>query len=259
MNLHRTDNAAGTTAAATLDIDELPLPYVEIDTRGIIIRANRAALALQHPEQGELVGMSAWDLMASDQIDCSSAAFQSLMASGGDPPVITRSLFDRTGSFRTYEMHRKLIRDADGRPAGIRMICVDVTDARKMQEEARREVQWLTSVVQSFANAVILTDILGIVRSVNRAAEELFGFTAQELNGKVIEETVPMLEYESLDGIVLNRRTAIERSCKGIATLLVRGSRRVRVEMNTSPILDKESGSVSGVAAILREIDGVQP
>ena len=68
--------------AATVEIDDLPLPYIEIDARGFIVRANRACLALHDPRQGELVGRSSWDLMAADEKDVSSAAFLSVMASG---------------------------------------------------------------------------------------------------------------------------------------------------------------------------------
>ena len=100
--------AASTPGARrpTLNIDQLPLPYVEMNARGVITRANRAALALQHPEQGDLIGSSAWSAMAIDEKDHSAAAFLSLMATGEQPPVICRSLFDRSGKFRTYEIHR---------------------------------------------------------------------------------------------------------------------------------------------------------
>jgi PAS domain S-box-containing protein len=240
---------------AMLNIDHLPLPYVEMDARGIITRANRATLALHHPEQGELIGRSGWDLMAIDEKDRSSAAFLSHMTSGEEPPVICRSIFDCSGRFRTYEMHRTMIRTSGGKPAGMRMICVDVTERKNALEEAQRTCQWLENVMRSVAEAVVLTDVLGLVRSANPAAEALLGFSARELEGKVIEEAVPILEYQSLDGAPLDRRAAIERSCKGIATLLASDGNSVKVEISTSPIFDKDSGSVSGVAAILRRTD----
>lgn len=46
--------------AAQDAIDELPLPYIEMDAAGIITRANRAALALYPREHGELIGRMAW-------------------------------------------------------------------------------------------------------------------------------------------------------------------------------------------------------
>ncbi len=239
----------------TLNIDHLPLPYVEMDARGIITRANRATLALHHPEQGELIGKSAWDLLAIDEKNRSTAAFLSLMASGEDPPVICRSIFDCSGRFRAYEIHRTMIRTTGGRPVGMRMIFMDVTERKNALEEAERACQWLESALGSVADAIVLTDVLGLVLSANPAAEALLGFTVRELEGKTIEEAVPILEYRSLDGAVLDRRTAIEKSCKGVATLLVRNGGKLKVEISTSPILDKNNGCVSGVAAILRPMN----
>ena len=235
-----------------LNIDHLPLPYVEMNARGIITRANCATLALHHPEQGQLIGKSAWDLLAIDEKDRSAAAFMSLMIAGGEPLPICRSIFDRSGKFRTYEIHRTIIRNSAGKPAGVRMIFMDVTERNIALEEMRHNCQWLESVMRSLSEAVVLTDVLGLVRSVNPAAEALLGFTASELEGKVIEETAPMLEYQSLTGAALDGRTAIETRCKGLATLRVHDGSRVKVEISTSPVFDKRTGSVSGIAAILR-------
>lgn len=244
------------SAASNFDIDTLPLPYAELDARGIIIRANRAALALHHPEQGDLIGKSGWDLMALDEKVFSHAAFSAQMRSGMEPPVITRNIFDRSGSFRTYRMYRSFIRNAQGNTVGMRMILVDVTDAGKLLDDARAALEWFENAVASLADAVVLTDPLGFVRTVNHAAEELLQCTAEELTGRIIEEVVPIATYDPVDGPPLDRRTAIERHCKGFATLLTCDGSRVRVEISTAPILGKDSGSVIGVAAILRKLSG---
>ena len=246
---------AAAADTSDLDIDALPLPYAEIDARGIIIRANRAALALNHPGQGDLIGKSGWDLMACGEKHFSSAAFLSQIASGDDPPVITRNIFDSSGSFRTYQMHRSFIRDAEGNPAGMRMVFVDVTDASKLLDETRLALKWFENAIASLADAVVLTDPLGFVRSVNHAAEEMLGWTAHDLSGRIIEEAIPIVAYEPIDGPPLDRRVAIERHCRGIATLLARDLLEIRVEMSTAPILDKNSDSVIGVATVLRKPD----
>ena len=200
--------------------------------------------------------MTGWTLMAMDEKEFSSAAFHSQMASGEEPPVIYRSIFDCSGKFRTYEFHRGLMRDPEGMPTGMRLVFADVTESNKAFDDAQHEQRWLESALSSLPDAVILTDILGVVRFVNPAAEELSGFAANELTAKVIDEAMPMLAYEALDGTALDRHATIERRCSGIATLLVRNGKRVKVEMMTSPIIDKDTGSVSGVAAIIRRVDG---
>jgi PAS domain S-box-containing protein len=243
-----------------LDIDELPLPYVEVDVHGVVIRANRAALALHHPDQGELVGKSGWELMALDEKVFSHDAFSAQMQYGMEPPVIIRNIFDRSGGFRTYQMHRSFIRDAVGNPAGMSMVLVDITDPIKQLDEMQHSLQWYENAIGSLADAVVLTDPLGFVRTVNRAAEKLFRSTAQELAGKIIEEAIPILAYEALEGPMLDRRTAIERHCKGIATLFTREHQEMKVEISTAPIVGETNGSIVGVAALLRKLDRtVQP
>lgn len=237
----------------TLNIDHLPLPYVEMDARGIITRANRAALALHHPEQGDLIGSSGWDMMAIDEKDLSSASFLSLMASGKEPPVVCRSIFDRSGRFRTYEIHRSLIRKGRKKAAGVRMIGVDVTERKNALEETERTCQWLESATRSLADAMILTDALGVIRSVNPAAERLSGWSANELMGMAIDEILPVQTRPC--GSVLDLQVMLEIPCSGMATVMTREWRQIKVDISTSPILDKNNGSVSGVAAILRRAE----
>ena len=252
MNQSAANLQAAPECVPSREIDDLPLPYVEIDAHGLIIRANRATLAMHHPEQGELIGKSGWDLMAVDEKDRSSAAFLSHMESGEDPPVMIRSIFDRSGSFRTYEFHRSLMRDAAGRPAGMRMVFVDVTETTRALEELRRAKQWLESAMASLAEAVILTDILGVIRSVNRAAEALSGWSAAGLIGKTIDELLPTQAFPPGGSAFLDLRALLERPCKGTAGLLMRDRKEVRVEISTSPIFDRQGGAVTGVVVILR-------
>jgi PAS domain S-box-containing protein len=238
----------------TLNIDHLPLPYVEMDAQGIITRANRATLALHHPEQGELIGKSAWDLLAIDEKTRSTAAFLSLMASGEDPPVICRSIFDCSGRFRAYEIHRSMIRKSGGRPAGMRMIFMDVTERKNALEEAQRNCEWLENAMHSVAEAVILTDALGVIRSVNPAAEKLSGWSANELMGMAIDEILPV-QARPCGATALDLEVMLQLPWSGAATVMTRQRHQVKVQISTSPILNKNSDSVSGVTAILRQID----
>jgi PAS domain S-box-containing protein len=235
------------------EIDELPLPYIEIDAHGLITHANRAAIALHHPDQGSLIGKLGWDLMANNEKNSSHAEFVAQVRSGGDPPVITRNLFDRSGKFRTYQLHRSLIRHADGKPAGMRMICVDVTETTQALNDALRTCQWLQSALESLTEAVFLVDALGVIRSMNAAAEKLSGFSVDTLIGKTIEEVSPLVDYQPLDGSSFSHLAAIKRPCRGIATLLNRDREQVKVELSTSPIIDKVTGSITGIVAILRK------
>jgi len=244
----------------SVTIDDLPLPYLEIDTMGIITRANQATIALHPLERGNLVGKLVWDLMAGDEKEQARADYVSMMGTGQEPAPVMRSLFTRHGEFRTYEMHRSLIRDAEGRPAGIRVLCVDVTMATRELDEARRKLLWLESMLTSAPDAVIVTDAFGFIRAVNPAAEKMIGWREQELVGKVIEKGIPLLKYSSCDGKHLSFNMALEENSRGFATILDRNRDELEVEIATSPIVDKESGFTNGVLTVIRKAHhGVEP
>jgi two-component system sensor kinase FixL len=177
------------------------------------------------------------------------------METGENPPVARRSIFTSSGTFRVHELHRNLIRDTQGKPVGMRVVTVDVTEAHKAREGAERARAWLASVLESIAEAVIVTDALGFIRTANPAAEELFGWKAEELAGKTIERALPVLKFVSGNKTHLDFTMALESRTKGIATLLDRERRELRVEISTSTIIDKESGFTTGVVTLLRRVE----
>lgn len=236
-------------------INELPLPYIELDRHGVITRANRATLALHPVERGELIGQTAWNLVASDEKDPSFASYCLALESGEDPEPVLRSLYDRTGQFRTYEMHRSLLRDAEGTPCGMRMMCIDVSEEKKALEAARRQNEWLESVLNSMSEAIVVTDAVGFIRSANTAAENLLGWQATELEGIPIEEGLPIVAFLPGGGEACTFTQWLKGPLKGIATVRNRGQEEIDVKLGVSPIIDKENGSTGGVVLLLRKIE----
>jgi len=132
------------------------------------------------------------------------------------------------------------------------MVSFDVTEAERANEEAFQSRLWLESVLESVSDAVIVMDALGFVRYLNPAAEVLSGWTSAELKGKVIEKGLPLLSYHSTDNSELNFRIAIDRPSNGVAVLLDRNRNELKVEISTSPIVDKDKGYTIGVVSVLR-------
>jgi PAS domain S-box-containing protein len=236
-------------------LDDLPVAYVEMDVTGTIIRANRLTRESHASHAGELIGKLAWDLMPTEEQEMSCAAFMSAMETGEDPPVARRSLYTASGQFRVHEIHRNVIRDAEGRSTGMRVVNVDVTDAHRALDEAQRARVWLENVLAALADAVIVTDALGFIRTVNPAAEEMFGWKAAELRGKVIDRVLPLLSYLSDDGKPVSFTMALEKRARGVGTTLDRERREVHVEIGTSPIVDAENGFTIGVVSVFRRLE----
>jgi len=236
-------------------LDELPVAYVEMDEHGAITRANRITRKLHSKDTGELIGKLAWEMMPTDEQEQSSATFALAIETCQNPPVVRRSIYSSSGAFRVFDIYRNLILDAQGRATGMRAVTVDVTDSHKAHESAERGRLWLESVMASLSAAVIVTDSLGFIRSINPAAEKLLGWKAEELVGKVVEKALPILSYVSDDNAHPGFTMALEKSACGVATLLDRERRELIVEIGASPIQDKNTGYTTGVVSVLRRLE----
>ncbi len=253
MNEISTSTLAADGLGQSDAIDELPVAYVETDAHGAITRANRITRALHSSHAGELIGRLAWELMPTEEQELSAASFVTAMVTGEDPPPARRSIYSSCDAFRVYDLHRNLIREADGKPVGMRVVTVDVTEAVTAQQEAEKSRQWLESVFESMPEAVIVTDALGVIRSANHASEELFGWKAEELIGREFEETFSLKSVDGDEKVSL--MVVLSRNMRGKVTMLDREHRALRVEISSSPMLEKEHGFTTGVVNMLRRAD----
>jgi len=235
-------------------IEELPIPYLELDHSGNITYANRATHALHPAERGALIGTMAWGLMATDEMEPSCAAYFSIMESGEEPPPVYRSLYDRSGEFRDYVLYRSLILDEAGKPAGMRLACVDVTDANRALDEAQRARNWMENIFESTPEAILVTDAVGFVTSFNPAAEALLGRMPNELNGQIIEGVLPILSYTSEENDSLTHALMLEQPTRGVATIRDTRNNPLRVEIATAILVDKDNYITTGVVITLRKI-----
>lgn len=118
--------------------------------------------------------------------------------------------------------------------------------------ESEQRARQLAAIVESSEDAIISVDLTGTVTTWNRAAERLFGHTAEEAIGMPVLSMIPPErrheEDENFERIRRGERVDTYdtvRQCKN-------GS-LVDVSLSISPILDL-SGQVVGASKILRDI-----
>jgi PAS domain S-box-containing protein len=209
---------------------------------------------MHDPALGEITGKTIWDLMPPQEREGSRLAFESLMQTGAEPPVIFRSIFMRQ-EYRVQEIHRRLILDAAGKPLGVRSVTFDVTEMEIARKCAQQSKDWMESILDCMSDAVLVTDALGFVRYLNPAGEALTGWSRDEITGMIVEEALPLVSYRSdqPDEVgELNFRMTVDRKWKGTIVVLDHARNELALEMSTSPLLDRNNHFTTGVVGLMR-------
>ena len=116
----------------------------------------------------------------------------------------------------------------------------------------RPSTDFFAAVVESSYDAIITTALDGTIRSWNRAAEELYGYTATEILGKNSSVLMPSdRPDEQLDALA--RLAAHERMEHYDTLRLRKDGSLVDTSVSFSPIVD-HSGALVGICTIARDI-----
>ena len=110
----------------------------------------------------------------------------------------------------------------------------------------------LAAIVESSFDAIVSKDLNGIVRSWNRAAEQLFGYPADEAVGRSILMIIPQ-DRQSEEIRILQRIRAGERVEPFETVRKRKDGTDVQIELTISPIKDR-NGRIIGASKIARDI-----
>ena len=75
--------------------------------------------------------------------------------------------------------------DKKGRIVGYQGLNIDITDRKRMEREVQEANQFLSKMIENSLNCIVVTDMTGNILIFNKAAEELLGYKADEVLGKM--------------------------------------------------------------------------
>ncbi len=208
----------------------------------------------------EWIGLSGDDLVGKD----SQIIFHDKI--GICPHCAAKATFE-TGEINTITQSRNVnyaeltaypILNEAGEIAECVVFIMDITERILYQEETLslyREViqtkEYLESIIDNSADAIVTSDLGGVVTSWNIGAERTFGFAAQEVTGKFLPFVPDFMVEKEKDHIEKLKQGEI---LKDIETLRQRKDGTViEVSLTLSPIKDA-AGEVIGICGISRDI-----
>ena len=153
-------------------------------------------------------------------------------------------------------------KDEEGTIIGYEGINIDITDRKRMERELKEANKFLVNLIESSVDGIIVTDMKGDILMFNRGAENLLGYSAQEVVGKmnirsiyppgVAKEVMEKLKSPDFGGVgKLTSFPIIHRRKDGE---LIEG------DLSASLIYDEEGNEIASVGIFkdLRERLGIE-
>jgi PAS domain S-box-containing protein len=135
-----------------------------------------------------------------------------------------------------------------GRFVHTRCFTRDITELKEADHAGRL----LASIVETSQDAIVSKDLTGIVTSWNRGAEQIFGYTADEMIGRSITTLIPPDRHDE-EPEILERVRRGERIDHYETIRQRKDGGLVDISLTVSPVKDA-AGKVVGASKIAREI-----
>jgi len=124
----------------------------------------------------------------------------------------------------------------------------DITARKRIDKDTAR----LAAIVESSDDAIISKDLNGIIKSWNKAAERIFGYSADEVIGRPITILIPESRLDEEPGIL--KRIRRGESVDHFETIRLRkDGTPLNISLTVSPIRNEE-GEVIGASKIARDV-----
>jgi PAS domain S-box-containing protein len=209
------------------------------DPQGRIMLANRSFLEVIGREASQVVGRPDHEALPPERLGLFREHDQAVLAADG--PLSFDVIAPGADGPRAYVAVKCALRDASGVPYAICTVATDITDRMHAEEEADRLRRFLDSIIENIPNMVFVKDAeaLRFVR-LNRAGEELLGYSRDDLIGKNDYDFFPREQADSFtakDRAVLEGQAPVDIPEESIATR-VRGERILHTKK--VPILDRD-------------------
>ena len=233
-------------------LDALPAAIYTTDAEGRITGFNEAAVRFSGrvPRLGSDSWCVTWKLYRADGTplphdECPMAI---ALKEGRELRGVS-AIAERPDGTRVHFMpYPTLIRDASGKIVGAVNMLVDISH----QEHAEELQARLAAIVSSSDDAIISKSLDGVIRTWNRGAERIFGYSAEEAIGQHITLIIPA-ERHAEEAMVLAKIRAGGTVDHFETVRRTKDGRLIDISLTVSPIRDTR-GRITGASKIARDI-----
>ncbi|HSR76257.1 MAG TPA: PAS domain S-box protein [Xanthobacteraceae bacterium] len=228
-----------------------------MDLRGFLQEANNLSLELCGYTREQVLYRPFWDTpwwRGSEEMKARIRFATDQAASGS---VFREELryWLADGTERLVDFAMYPIRDQSGAVKFLHPTGIDITERKQAERTLRENEQQLgalASIVESSDDAIVGKSLDGIIKSWNRGAECIFGYTAEEAIGQPITIVIPEDRLDE-ERTILNRIRRGERIEHFETVRRRKHGSLIAISLTVSPIKDA-GGKVIGASKIARDI-----
>ena len=233
-------------------LDDLPVANYICDAEGKLIYFNKAAVELwgRTPSLEKEYWCGSWKVYHPDGAPMSleDRPIARVLKSGRDEGNSEIRIQCPDGTFKFLLVFPRPLFTREGKLKGAHNTLVDITEQKK--DHLKKET--LSAIVQSSDDAIISKNLNGIITSWNRGAQEIFGYSEDEVLGRCITLLIPKERLGEEDvilskirkGIKIDHFETIRRHKSGM---------EVPVSITVSPVKDSR-GNIMGASKVARDI-----
>jgi diguanylate cyclase (GGDEF)-like protein/PAS domain S-box-containing protein len=163
----------------------------------------------------------------------------------------------KTGEYRWLRARGRSVRNAQGVAVRMAGSVSDITDRKHADAQLFAEKERAQVTLESIGDAVITTDVNGLIDYLNPVAEALTGWRTAEARGQslqVVCQTLDETTRKPLSNpveVVLREGTSIKVAANVL--LLRRDGTEIAINASAAPIRDR-AGAIAGVVLVLHDV-----
>ena len=233
-------------------VEELPAAIYTTDALGRITYFNKAAAELwgHQPEIGKSEWCGSWKLFWPDGKALPHGECPMALAIHEKRPIRgMEAVAERPDGLRVpFIPYPTPLFDTHGVLIGAVNMLVDITDRKRGEEAAQR----LAAIVESSDDAIMTKDLDGIIRTWNKGAERVFGYTADEIVGEPVLTLIPETHQDE-EPSILRRIRKGERVDHYETIRRRKDGTLLNVSLTVSPVRALD-GTITGASKTARDI-----
>ncbi|MBA4394304.1 MAG: hypothetical protein C0407_12205, partial [Desulfobacca sp.] len=158
--------------------------YGEIDLAGNFTFVNDSMSRIYGYLKEELIGMNFRQFFDQENAEATFKVFNQLYLTGEPFRGFEHQIIRKDGTRSYLESSVSLQKDQTGKPVGFKGIVRDITKRKQSEAALKAAKDYAENLIQTANTLIVGLDTQGKITVFNQAAEEITGYTRQEMEGR---------------------------------------------------------------------------